>query len=294
MLQSQRFNAHLSHVPSDENDAVISFINKNDFGWKADVCKLQRHHEDYGAHCSKNENLVLAQTDEAESLEKKSKKTKKKFGDNSPEFKSALAKAQTWGKKYKTADEIPDNEIPDQYDFTNIDGYDFTNSVRDQGACGSCYTVSFTQVIESRLKLKYGKEIPQLSAQYLMQCNYMNEGCDGGWSFFHGYMTENGHMVSEKCAPYMSKTKGLTCGQYKNCSTEAKVEKSYFIGGAYGESSEKKMMKEILHRGIVNGELNVPRVFSFYQQGILSNDHESKMSSYLEYSGVAANHKEAQ
>jgi hypothetical protein len=54
------------------------------------------------------------------------------------------------------------------------------------------------------------------------------------------------------------------------------------------------MMKEILRNGIVNGELNVPRVFSFYQQGILSNDHESKMSSYLEYSGVAAHHKEAQ
>jgi C1A family cysteine protease len=79
-----------------------------------------------------------------------------------------LTKAQAWGKKYKTADEIPDSEIPDQYDFTNIDGYDFTNPVRDQGACGSCYTVSFTQVIESRLKLKYGKEAPQLSAQYLM------------------------------------------------------------------------------------------------------------------------------
>jgi hypothetical protein len=54
------------------------------------------------------------------------------------------------------------------------------------------------------------------------------------------------------------------------------------------------MMKEILRNGIVNGELNVPRVFSYYQEGILSNDHEAKMSSYLEYSGVAAHHKEAQ
>jgi hypothetical protein len=54
------------------------------------------------------------------------------------------------------------------------------------------------------------------------------------------------------------------------------------------------MMKEILRNGIVNGELNVPRVFSFYQEGILSNDHEAKMSSYLEYSGVAANHKQEQ
>ena len=146
MRQSQRFNAHLSHVPSDDNDAVISFINKNDFGWKADVCKLQTHHEDYGTHCNKkeDENLVLAQTEEAESLEKKTKTKKKKFAEKTDDFKNALLKAQTWGKKYKTADEIPDKEIPDQYDYTNLDGYDFTNSVRDQGACGSCYTVSFT------------------------------------------------------------------------------------------------------------------------------------------------------
>jgi hypothetical protein len=55
-----------------------------------------------------------------------------------------LEKAQSWSKKYKTADEIPDSEIPAEYDFTNIDGYDFSGPVRDQGACGSCYTVSFT------------------------------------------------------------------------------------------------------------------------------------------------------
>ena len=74
---------------------------------------------------------------------------------------------------------------------------------------------------------------------------------------------------------------------HKNCPAIAKVHKSYFIGGAYGESTEKRMMKEILRNGIVNGELNVPRIFSFYQKGILSNDHEAKMSSYLEYSGIA-------
>lgn len=228
---------------------------------------------------------------ESKSKSKHKSKAKNKFGDGSKEFRDALTKAQSWGKNYGTPDEIPDSEIPESYDFSNLDGFDFTGPIRDQGACGSCYTVSFTQVIESRIKLKYGKDAPVLSPQYLMQCNYLNEGCDGGWSFFHGYMAENGHMVSEQCAPYRAMTKGIACGDYKGCNTEAKISKTYFIGGAYGESSEKKMMKEILHKGIVNGELNVPRVFSFYQQGILSNDHESKMSSYLEYSGVASDHK---
>ena len=119
----------------------------------------------------------------------------------------------------------------------------------------------------------------------------MNEGCDGGWSFFHGFLAENGHMVSEQCAPYKAETKGHNCTEYTNCTAEAKVLDSYSIGGGYGQSSEKKMMKELLRNGMVNGELNVPRVFAFYTEGILSNDHESKMSSYLEYSGVAAEHK---
>ena len=127
-----------------------------------------------------------------------------------------------------------------------------------------------------------------------MQCNYMNEGCDGGWPFFHGFLGENGYLVDEKCAPYLAKTKGESCGAYNKCKPISDIKESYFVGGAYGESSERKMMKEMLRNGIVNGELNVPRVFSFYQQGILSNDHEAKMSSYLEYSGVAAHHKEAQ
>lgn len=52
---------------------------------------------------------------------------------------------------------IPDNEIPGEYDFRWLNGYDFTNPVRDQGHCGSCYTVAFSQAVEARLKLKYGK-----------------------------------------------------------------------------------------------------------------------------------------
>lgn len=124
-----------------------------------------------------------------------------------------------------------------------------------------------------------------------MQCNYLNEGCDGGWSFFHGYLTENGHMVSEKCAPYQGKTKGIHCKDFAKCPPVSRVQHSYFVGGAYGESSEKKMMKEMMRNGILNGELNVPQVFSFYTSGILSNDHEAKMPQYLEYSGVAGEHK---
>ena len=47
----KRFNAHAAHVPSDMNDLMIESINKLDLGWKADTCKYQKHHANYGDHC---------------------------------------------------------------------------------------------------------------------------------------------------------------------------------------------------------------------------------------------------
>lgn len=67
----------------------------------------------------------------AKTEEKGMTKAKPKFGDNSTEFTKALEKARTWAKKYSSADQIPDSELPEQYDFTNIDGFDFTGPVRD-------------------------------------------------------------------------------------------------------------------------------------------------------------------
>ena len=55
----KRYNAHHEHVPSDETDLLIQTINEMDLGWKADTCKYQKHHENYGSHC---EALSLAQT----------------------------------------------------------------------------------------------------------------------------------------------------------------------------------------------------------------------------------------
>ena len=48
------------------------------------------------------------------------------FGEDTEQFKNAVNKVQHWAKKYKTYDEIPDELIPSEYDFRNIEGYDFT------------------------------------------------------------------------------------------------------------------------------------------------------------------------
>lgn len=79
-----RFNAHHEHVPSDETDLLIEAINNMDIGWKADTCKLQKHHASYGAHCDKEKDAVtLAQTETSV------------FGSQ-PNFGDALAEAQKY------------------------------------------------------------------------------------------------------------------------------------------------------------------------------------------------------
>lgn len=57
----------------------------------------------------------------------------------------------------------------------------------------------------------------------MMQCNYMNEGCDGGWTLFHGFLAENSHIATEECAPYKAKTKGFKCSDYSKCPPYATV-----------------------------------------------------------------------
>lgn len=148
-------------------DLLISAVNEADLGWKADVCKYQKTHALYGAHCDEKAPLTLAQVKNDDLVEEDAAsdvEDGKKFGDmNDKNFVAALTKAQKYMKMFSSADQIPDSEVPDTLDFRNIDGYDFTSYFRDQGHCGSCYTISFTQVMEARLKLKYGKQPPQVS-----------------------------------------------------------------------------------------------------------------------------------
>ena len=56
------------------------------------------------------------------------------------DYKNKLGKVQSWSKEYASAAEIPDEKIPLEYDFRNLDGLNLLTAPRDQGACGSCFT----------------------------------------------------------------------------------------------------------------------------------------------------------
>lgn len=71
-------------------DLLIDEVNMADLGWKADVCKYQKHHAKYGAHC---DALNLAQTKDDNLQVSDDTAEPKKFGDKKdPKFLAAFEK----------------------------------------------------------------------------------------------------------------------------------------------------------------------------------------------------------
>lgn len=58
----------------------------------------------------------------------------------------------------------------------------------------------------------------------------------------------------------------------------ARVTRSYDVGGGYGQSSEKRMMKEILRNGALNTEFQAPSIFQTYKSGLLTEEGFQNLS----------------
>jgi len=53
--------------------------------------------------------------------------------------------------------DIEETDLPKEWDWRKVMGHSFVPPVRDQGPCGSCYTLSILAVLESRIRIKYAK-----------------------------------------------------------------------------------------------------------------------------------------
>ena len=122
LMTKQQLAEFHQQKPSKEMDLFITEVNSKNLSWKANTCLLTEGHKDHDcSQAPQEQNLVQIP-----------------FGEGGDLFKSALAKVTSFSEK-----EIKDADIPSKWDLSDIDGYDFTGKVRDQGACGSCYSMAF-------------------------------------------------------------------------------------------------------------------------------------------------------
>lgn len=59
---------------------------------------------------------------------------------------------------------------------------------------------------------------------------------------------------------------------FEKCPAHSKVVNTGFIGQGYGDATEKKIMKELMYGGSVNGELKFPRLAAMYRDGIITKN----------------------
>ena len=102
-------------------------------------------------------------------------------------------------------DEIPlKGVIPTSFDWRT---YGVVPAVRDQGACGSCWSFGTVGVMESAVKIG-GGSLTDLSEQFLISCNNDGWSCDGGLTAnkYHyntlGYNQTTVGAVLESAKPY--------------------------------------------------------------------------------------------
>jgi hypothetical protein len=160
-------------------------------------------------------------------------------------------------------------DLETNFSWENVDGIDFTSPAPDQGHCGSCYLLATNQAMEARIKIWYGVD-QRLSVQHRMDCNYMNEGCHGGWGHFDGLFLEQYGAVPETCAPYEGAINTEGCAAHKSCDVVATVADTYYVGSrSYGQMSEDDMLKELRARGPILLDFDAEQSFQMYRGGVL-------------------------
>ena len=171
--------------------------------------------------------------------------------------------------------EINENTLPLNWDWRNVGGVSYVPEPLSQGDCGSCYTFSTIQSLESRLRIKTNnKDHTQFSIQFPLSCNFYSEGCDGGYPILVAKFLSEFELVPKKCFEYTATNNKCSnvCDNYQLYPLKYKVSEYGYLGGFYGATNEILMMKEIRARGPIPGNMKVPFSFNFYKEGIFSTN----------------------
>ena len=73
------------------------------------------------------------------------------------------------------------SELPEEFDWRNVSGYNYVSPIRNQGDCGSCYAFGTLAMFEARVRiLSNGTKTPVFSTQDVVSCSEYSQGCEGG------------------------------------------------------------------------------------------------------------------
>lgn len=119
-------------------------------------------------------------------------------------------------------------------------------------------------MLSARLRIK-GVDV-ELSPQFSIDCNYYNQGCDGGYPFLVEKFVAESSVLQEHEYPYTGHTG--KCRRKHGHTKKYKVSNYRFIGGAYGKSNEENIMEELMKNGPIVMNFEPSFDFMFYVGGV--------------------------
>ncbi|KAG8237892.1 hypothetical protein J437_LFUL017040 [Ladona fulva] len=152
--------------------------------------------------------------------------------------------------------EIPDVKLPLEFDWRD---YNVVTEVKNQGMCGSCWAFSVTGNVEGQYALHH-KKLISLSEQELVDCDTLDQGCNGGLMDQAYHAIENiGGLEDEHDYPYE--------GDKETCHFKESEAKVTLTGSLNISSSEDDMAKWLFKNGPISIALNA-NAMQFYFGGI--------------------------
>lgn len=167
----------------------------------------------------------------------------------------------------KIKDSVKAQAVPSSYEWND---YGMVSPVKNQGACGSCWTFSTVGAMESHWNILGKGRNQTFAEQQLVDCadDFDNHGCNGGLpSHAFEYIKHVGGLESDVTYPYKAST--------NKCVHRPEISVAYCKYGSYNitQGDEEELAERLYNAGPISVSFQVINGFKNYAGGVYSVDN---------------------
>lgn len=152
--------------------------------------------------------------------------------------------------------------------------------VRDQASCGSCWAFSgIAEFADRRCIAGKDTQRVQYSEQYVVSCDSIDMGCNGGYLGMFWKFLESTGTTTDKCVPYTSGKSGKTGTCPSTCTDGSKITTTKAISHEDVATSVESIMNAVAEGPVTTG-FTVYLDFEMYVSGIYQHTYGIQMGGH--------------